>query len=91
MGPTYERVAPFNRKAAAGLINVVNLTPKTDLKALYPFRPPKVRDLKVINMAYDDKTVTLQWTAVGDYEEQTPGSYTEAFVKIKKVPSARMV
>jgi len=72
-GPNSEGVEPFDRKAAAGLINVVNLTPQTNLDALYPFPPPTVRDLEVVNMSYVDKTVTLRWTAVGDYEKPVPG------------------
>ena len=63
----------FQRTKAAGLLKVVNLTPKTDLYALYPFPPAEVRDIRVSDMSYDDKTVTLQWTAVGDYIDQETG------------------
>ena len=71
--PTYEAVGQFQRTKAAGLVKVVNLTPNTDLYALYPLPPAEVRDLRVSAMSYDDKTVTLQWTAVGDYVDQETG------------------
>ena len=73
VGPTYKAVGQFQRTKAAGLLKVVNLTPKTDLYALYPFPPAEVRDIRVSDMSYDDKTVTLQWTAVGDYIDQETG------------------
>ena len=72
-GPTYKAVGQFQRTKAAGIVKVVNLKRDTDLYALYPFPPAEVRDLRVSNMSYDDKTVTLQWTAVGDYVDQETG------------------
>ncbi|KAK2175750.1 hypothetical protein NP493_711g03078 [Ridgeia piscesae] len=78
--PTYEAVGQFQRTKAAGLVKVVNLTPNTDLYALYPFPPAEVRYLRFIAMSYDDKTVTLQWTAVGDYvDQETASSYDIRF------------
>ena len=73
MGPTYETVAAFNRTADAGLIDVVNVTLGEDLMKLYPFPPAVVNDLEVTEMSYENKTVTLSWTAVGDYDEQETG------------------
>ena len=72
-GPKYEAVGPFQRTAAAGLLRIVNLTPATDLYALYPFPPAEVRDLRVSAMSYEEKTVTLRWTAVGDYADEETG------------------
>ena len=67
----------FERMKPAGLVNVVQLTPETDLYAVYPFPPAEVRDLRVSAMSYEDKTVTLQWTAVGDYVDQETGERGE--------------
>ena len=72
-GPTYEDVGQFQRTKRAGLVTAVNLTPHTDLYALYPFLPAELRDLRVSAMSYDDKTVTLQWTVGGDYVDQETG------------------
>ncbi|KAI0218857.1 Calcium-activated chloride channel regulator 4 [Lamellibrachia satsuma] len=75
-GPTYEDVQSFERTAAAGLIKVSNRLSHPDLRELYPFPPGKVKDLKIIETSYEEKTVTLQWTAVGDFEElETASSY----------------
>jgi len=52
---------------------VSNLTPDTDLRALYPFPPEKINDLKVVNISFVDNSATLQWSAVGDYDEQATG------------------
>ena len=76
-GPTYEAVGQFMRTKAVGLVTVVNLTPDTDLHALYPYAPAEVSDLQYIAMSYVDKTVTLQWTAVGDYADQETGENGE--------------
>ena len=70
LGPTYESVDGLDRTADAGVVNVANLDLNADPKAVYPFPPAKVTDLQVIRMSYENKTVTLQWTSVGDYEEQ---------------------
>ena len=67
--PTYEAVGSLQRTQYAGLVKIDNWTPDLDLIALYPFRLAKVRDLRYMSMSYKDKTVTLQWTAVGDYLE----------------------
>ena len=67
--PIVER---FERTTAAGIINISNRN-TTDLGALYPFPPRKVNDLKVIEISYEEKTVTLEWTAVGDFETQETG------------------
>ena len=72
-GPVYEVVEPFERTAAAGLIKVSNRNRQPDIKVLYPFPPGKVKDLKVNETSYEEKTVTLEWTAVGDFEEQETG------------------
>ena len=64
---------PFERHADAGLISVNNVKSPAEMKDLYPYPPTKVIDLKVVQMSYDNETVTLQWTAVGDYEEQETG------------------
>ncbi|KAI0208298.1 Calcium-activated chloride channel regulator 4A [Lamellibrachia satsuma] len=80
LGPTYETVEGFDRTADAGVVNVANLDLNTDPKAVYPFPPAKVTDLQVIGMSYENETVTLQWTSVGDYEEQeTASSYDIRF------------
>ena len=73
LGPTYETVSEFDRTADAGLINVLNVKLGEDLKQLYPFPPAVVNDLEVTEMSYENKTVTLSWTAVGDYDEQETG------------------
>ena len=52
---------------------VVNRTKRPDLRALYPFPPGQVKDLRVNATSYETKTATLQWTAVGDFEEQETG------------------
>ncbi|KAI0230412.1 hypothetical protein LSAT2_019251 [Lamellibrachia satsuma] len=76
LGPTYETLEAFERTAAAGLIQVSNRAKHPDLKVLYPFDPTRVTDLKVTEISYEEKTVTLQWTSVGDFEEQkTASSY----------------
>ena len=80
MGPTYDTVAEFDRTADAGLIDVVNVKAPEVLKKLYPFPPAPVNDLEVSDMSYDNKTVTLQWTAVGDYEEQETGKYNDIMI-----------
>ena len=66
-------MGPFQRRADVGLVSVSNLTPDTDLRALYPFPPEKVNDLKVVNISFVDNSATLQWSAVGDYDEQATG------------------
>ena len=63
----------FDRTADAGVVNVANMDLNADPKAVYPFPPAKVTDLQVIGMSYENETVTLQWTSVGDYEEQETG------------------
>ena len=73
LGPTYETVPEFDRTADAGLIDVLNVKLGEDLKKLYPFPPAVVNDLEVTEMSYENKTVTLSWTAVGDYDEQETG------------------
>ena len=73
LGPTYETVPEFDRTADAGLIDVLNVKLGEDLKKLYPFPPAVVNDLEVTEMSYENKTVTLTWTAVGDYDEQETG------------------
>ena len=72
-GPVYESMGQFQRTKAAGLLKIVNLTPATDLYALYPFPPAEVRDLRMSAMSYEEKTVTLRWTAVGDYADEETG------------------
>ena len=72
-GPSHETVSEFDRTADAGLIDVVNVKLGEDLKQLYPFPPAVVNDLEVTEMSYENKTVTLTWTAVGDYDEQETG------------------
>ena len=74
MGPKYEPVDGFDRTVNAGVVTVTNLALISDPKDVYPFPPAKVTDLKVIAISRDDNTVTLQWTAVGDYEEQETGT-----------------
>ncbi|KAK2180610.1 hypothetical protein NP493_436g02058 [Ridgeia piscesae] len=75
-GPTYEEVPAFERSAAAGLIKVTNRAKHPDLRSLYPFPPGQVKDMRVNATSYEEKTATLQWTAVGDFEEQeTASSY----------------
>ena len=77
-GPDYESVGQFQRTKAAGLVKVENLTPHTDMKALYPFPPAEVRDLRVNVMSFENKTVTLlEWTAVGDYADEETGKDEE--------------
>ena len=76
-GPAYESVGQFDRTKAAGLLKIVNLTPDTDLYALYPFPPAEVRDLRMSAMSYEEKTVTLKWTAVGDYADKETGKEGE--------------
>ncbi|KAI0208410.1 Calcium-activated chloride channel regulator 1 [Lamellibrachia satsuma] len=79
-GPVYGSVGQFDRTKAAGLLKVVHLTSRTDLYALYPFPPAEVRDLRVNATSYEEKTVTLEWTAVGDYaDEETASSYDIRF------------
>ncbi|KAI0208411.1 hypothetical protein LSAT2_006915 [Lamellibrachia satsuma] len=79
-GPVYESVGQFQRTKAAGLLKIVNLKPDTDFNALYPFPPAEVRDLRVSAMSYEEQTVTLRWTAVGDYvDEETASSYDIRF------------
>ena len=73
LGPKYDPVGQFDRVADAGLLNVKNPKSPAELRKLYPFPPPKVKDFKVTEMSYENKTVTLQWTSVGDYEEQETG------------------
>lgn len=72
-GPVYGSVGQFDRTKAAGLLKVVHLTSRTDLYALYPFPPAEVRDLRVNATSYEEKTVTLEWTAVGDYADEETG------------------
>ncbi|KAI0208300.1 Calcium-activated chloride channel regulator 1 [Lamellibrachia satsuma] len=73
---TYESVDGLDRTADAGVDNVANMDLNVDPKAVYPFPPAKVTDLKVTGMSYENETVTLQWTSVGAYEEQeTASSY----------------
>ena len=69
----YESIDPFDRASDVGLINVNNVTSPQEMRKLYPYQPPKVKDLKVIGMSYENETVTFQWTALGDYEEQETG------------------
>ena len=76
-GPAYESLGQFDRTKAAGLLKIVNLTPDTDLYALYPFPPAEVRDLRMSAMSYEEKTVTLKWTAVGDYADEETGKNRE--------------
>ncbi len=73
MGPKYEPVGGLDRTANAGVVTVTNLNLTSDPKDVYPFPPAKVTDLKVIAITRDDNTVTLQWTAVGDYEKEETG------------------
>ena len=73
VGPTYETVAGLDRTADAGVVNVANLDLTADPKDVYPFPPAKVADLEVTDTSYENKTVTLKWTAVGDYEDQETG------------------
>ena len=71
---TYESVGGLDRTADAGVVNVANMDLNADPKAVYPFPPAKVTDLKVTGMSYENETVTLQWTSVGDYEQQETGT-----------------
>ena len=73
LGPTYETVDGLDRTADAGVVKVANMDLTADPKDVYPFPPSKVADLQVTDTSYENKTVTLQWTAVGDYEEQETG------------------
>ena len=68
-----EPVDGFDRTVNAGVVIVTNLDVDSDPTRFYPFAPAKVTDLKVIAISRDDNTVTLQWTAVGDYEELETG------------------
>ena len=74
MDPKYEPVDGFDRTVNVGVVTVTNLDLVSDPKDVYPFPPAKVTDLKVIAISRADSTVTLQWTAVGDYEEQETGT-----------------
>ncbi|KAI0230406.1 Calcium-activated chloride channel regulator 3A-1 [Lamellibrachia satsuma] len=76
LGPTYDTLEAFERTAAAGLIQVSNRAKHPDLNVPYPFDPTRVTDLKVTEISYEEKTVTLQWTSVGDFvEQETASSY----------------
>ena len=75
--PTYEAVGSLQRTQYAGLVKIDNWTPDLDLIALYPFPPAKVRDLRYMSMSYEDKTVTLQWTAVGDNLDEQTGKHEQ--------------
>ena len=50
---------------AGEVVRVVNMTSSTH--TLTPTQPPGVMDLVCIAMSHKNRTVTLQWTAVGDY------------------------
>ena len=75
VGPTYETVDGLDRTADAGVVKVTNMDLNADPKDVYPFDPAKVADLQVTDTSYENKTVTLQWTAVGDYEDQETGGW----------------
>ena len=73
LGPTFKTVEPFQRRADAGLVSVANLSPYTDFKAIYPFPAARVKNLQITKISFVENSVALQWTAVGDYEEQETG------------------
>ena len=52
---------------------VTNRAKHPDLRSLYPFPPGQVKDMRVNATSYEEKTATVQWTAVGDFEEQETG------------------
>ena len=84
LGPTYESVDGLDRTADAGVVIVANMDLNADPKAVYPFPPAKVMDLKVTGMSYENETVTLQWTSVGDYGEQATGTWVLS--RFKEIP-----
>ena len=73
LGPIYESVDPFNRIADPGLINVKNLKSPEEMRELYPFPAAKVKDLRATEISFEDQTVTLQWTSVGDFAGHETG------------------
>ena len=52
----------FQRFALAGYIDVKSVAPPG--RDIYP--PSRILDLKVTKALYEDSSITLEWTAVGD-------------------------
>lgn len=60
----------FQRYSLAGFIEVKSIAPiDTDR-----FPPSRVTDLEVTGASYDDSSVTLEWTAVGDNLDKGTGT-----------------
>ena len=61
----------FQRFSSAGYIDVKSIAPpNTDRYA-----PSRVQDLDVTGASYNDGTVTLEWTAVGDDLNEGTGKF----------------
>ena len=58
-------VRALQRITAGEVVRVVNMTSSTQTFA--PTRPTWIKTLACIATSYKNRTVTLQWTAVGDY------------------------
>nr|XP_054752473.1 calcium-activated chloride channel regulator 1-like [Lytechinus pictus] len=67
----YEPAEPFVRTGSGGVFEVENfVAPIGDELA-----PSRINDLGVLATSYDESSVTLQWTAVGDDYDQGTGEY----------------
>lgn len=68
---TYEPAEPFARTGSGGVFEVENFVAPTGDE----LAPSRITDLGVIATSYDNASVTLQWTAVGDDYDQGTGDY----------------
>ncbi|XP_041457892.1 calcium-activated chloride channel regulator 1-like isoform X1 [Lytechinus variegatus] len=67
----YEPAEPFVRTGSGGVFEVENfVAPIGDELA-----PSRINDLGVLATSYDESSVTLQWTAVGDDYDQGTASF----------------
>lgn len=69
----YEQAEDFQRQSLAGFFQVkkVNTNPNSDV-----FPPSRILDLTIKNSSYEQRTITLEWTAVGDDLDQGQGLFT---------------
>ena len=64
-----QKTDEFERNTLSGFMNVLTLAPEgSDAIA-----PSRIIDLKVTGASWDDKKITLEWTAMGDNFDEGTG------------------
>ena len=68
-----EPTEAFQRSSVGGSVQISGYSAATNPESLYP--PEKIRDLQTSILNVKDRTLSIQWTAVGAYLDQGTGEW----------------